>query len=216
MILADRGWSAVSSTVTDNKWVHKMKSHQILVLAMTCMLPISCGKNSASSDLEAARPSSFKAQIAKVSCVLKVEDDAIVTIGSGQPSSSSQHDLGLIITVKDNLDASTCASEISSKVKGFQLRNVLSSLDLITSRKSANTRATPRNLESALKKVSCVTFVEKELQTSLNGTSRATGNLIVGMKDQFTAHLCAEEIYAALPGTEIRTQVADIFVVKGK
>ncbi len=131
-----------------------MKFASIFSLVIATALPLACnqennGSNVAASDLQTL---SFKAKIAKVDCVLSVEDEGTASIPESSGPAHAEN-LGLMITVKDNNDASTCASAIADSVKGFQLRSVLSRLGMISARATANTKATPRNLEQRLSSV---------------------------------------------------------------
>jgi hypothetical protein len=97
-------------------------------------------------------------KIKRVSCVDSVEKESIVTLAT-PGNGNSKPELGLLIVVKEEFDPSTCATQISDEVKGFQLRQVMSEIGVVSARAKAATASTPKNIEKLLSKISCVTAV---------------------------------------------------------
>jgi hypothetical protein len=192
-------------------------SRIIASIAVTVLgLNLACSSSSDHSNLnsENGRRLSFMEKISRVSCVDSVEKESIVTPAT-PGNGNLKPELGLLIVVKEEFDPSTCATQISDEVKGFQLRQVMSEIGVVSARAKAATASTPRNLEKLLTKISCVTAVEKEFSVGLNSEATPTGNLLVSIEDEFNAAICADDIYRVAPGALIRTQTGPVFVIKG-
>jgi hypothetical protein len=182
----------------------------VLILGLL-LVSVAC-QNDSASELQgqrpAPRPATLKQKLAAASCVLAVEDE--LTVPSGRPTGN------LLITLKDNVVSYVCTQELLQRAPGLQITSVMDVIGIVAAKGRETTAPIPADFFRKLKSVSCFTFVEEELETGLNGSSRKTGNFLAGMDDNTYSAACAETMYSQIPGARILGQIGQLFVIKGR
>jgi hypothetical protein len=161
------------------------------------------------------RPSALMKRIAKVDCVKAVERELEFSINSSTARATGN----LIITMNDDAIPYLCSTALVEQVKGLQLLSVMSNIQVILAKGKATTARLPRDLKKQLSGVDCVVAVEEEFVASIPESSEqlpVTGNFLVTIADEFTAYLCAENIYKKIPGAQIDSQSGATFRVIGR
>ena len=167
----------------------------IISLAVLSITACKTGQQSSTSEVQSASSSkSLISKLQKIGCVKTVEQDGLM----GTPEAPAQAGAtsgNLIVMVRNVSQTAQCVKDIQKALPDVKILSELDNIGAILVLGDAK----QASLADKVKKADCAKYMEAELlQNALDGNApaKATGNYLIGVKDEVTLDACIAKLKA--------------------